>query len=59
MPMKKMTIAEIREREKQLTEYWKAQQQAKQSIFPSSLPGSRGAISPLGGIAKSSPERKR
>lgn len=59
--MKKMTKEEIREREKQLMDYHRAQQREAQAFFPSSLPGSRGATSPLGGLASpsSSKERKR
>ena len=42
-----------RAKEKYWAEYWRAQQNRdKRAFFPSSLPGSRGAISPLGGVAK-------
>lgn len=44
-----------------LREKWQAQQQAKliaQTFFPSTLPGSRGAVSPLGGVAQPAPKQK-
>ena len=62
MPMKrpkpKTRDEAHRQRERELMEYWRAQQNRdKRAFFPSSLPGDRGAVSPLGGVAKPEPKR--
>ena len=50
--MKKMTKEEVWEREKQLMEFYRSRQRQMKMMFPSTLPNSRGQVSPLGGVAK-------
>jgi len=55
--MSKLTAKQIKKREDELMAFWRAQQRELNAMFPSTLPNSRGATSPLGGLAKPAPKR--
>ena len=60
--MPKLRKQEIKRREQAHMDYWRAQQRTiARELFPSVLPGGRGAVSPLGGTAvpAKQPARKR
>jgi hypothetical protein len=50
--MPKLTAQQIKKREQELMAFHRGQQRRViREMFPSSLPNSRGAVSPLGGTA--------
>jgi hypothetical protein len=56
--MPKLTKQEIKRREREWMEYHRSRQREVNAMFPSTLPNSRGAVSPLGGVAVAKPSVK-
>lgn len=56
--MPKLTREQVKARERELMNYWRARQREVNAMFPSTLPNSRGAVSPLGGVAVAKPSVK-
>lgn len=58
--MPKLSKQEIKRRERELMDFHRAQQRrVEREMFPSALPGSRGAVSPLGGVAVAKPPARK